>query len=566
MRQLNRLNQYQRLWSVSRGEIQFTSVTEMASRCFCSERHMRTLLGQWQHQGWLSWQAQSGRGRRGELCFLKTPDLIRRELLQRQLSLGQPHQLLELINLEPDQLNHLLKPFMGGQWQDDRPTLRIPYYRPLDPLHLPDVPGRAEQHLARQIYAGLTRFVKDKVVPDMAHHWQCSGDGLSWFFFLRPQLYWHNGERVDSLQLLHRLQQICDSQTGGKLLAAVKSLTLPQALCLRIDLHVPDNWLPWRLATVPCLLAHPDEERLGTGPWRITAWSSELIRIENHERYHDFHPLMQAVEYWITPPLFDRALGSSCRHPVQIAIGQPDELAQLRPVSRRLSLGFCYMAIRQNAALTPQQRHKLMRLIQTPGIIDSLPLQEGLIAPSHEILPGWQVPDYMSDEAVALPATLHLHYQLPVELHAMAEKLRAVLAEEDCELRLHFYPEKNWQACDALEKADLIMGDRLIGEAPGFTLETWLRLDRLWPAILGERAFVALLSELEALQSCPSESERERTLQQVFHELMSQAVIRPLFNYRYQISAPPGVEGIALNARGWFDFARAWIPPPVTIA
>ncbi|WP_428945432.1 SgrR family transcriptional regulator [Pantoea sp. FN060301] len=565
MRQLNRLNQFQRLWYASQGERQLTSVTEMAGRCFCSERHMRTLLGQWQHQGWLSWQAQSGRGRRGELRFLKTPDLIRRELLQQQLALGQPHHVLELINLEPAQLSQLLKPFMGGQWQDDRPTLRIPYYRPLDRLHLPDVPGRAEQHLARQIYAGLTRFVDNKVAPDLAHHWQCSADGLSWFFFLRPQLYWHNGERVASLQLLHRLQQIRDSETGRKLLAAVKSLTLPQALCLRIDLHAPDSWLPYRLATVPCLLAHPDEEKLGTGPWRIAVWSRELIRIENHERYHDSHPLMQAVEYWITPQLFDRALGNSCRHPVQIAIGQPDELAQLRPVSRRLSLGFCYMAINQKAALTPQQRHKLMGLVQSQGMIDSLPLQEGLIAPSHEILPGWKVPDYGDNEAVTLPATLHLYYHLPVELHAMAEKLKSVLAEEGCELSLHFHAGKTWQACEGLEKADLIMGDRLIGEAPEFTLETWLRLDRLWPAILGEVAWTDLITALGSLQRSSSERNRHGALQQVFHRLMSQAVITPLFNYRYQISAPPGVEGIALNARGWFDFSRAWIPPPVAI-
>jgi len=36
----------------------------------------------------------------------------------------------------------------------------------------------------------------------------------------------------------------------------------------------------------------------------------------------------------------------------------------------------------------------------------------------------------------------------------------------------------------------------------------------------------------------------------------------PLFNYRYQVFAPPGVEGIQLNSMGWFDFTRAWIPPP----
>ncbi|HCH39342.1 MAG TPA: peptide ABC transporter substrate-binding protein, partial [Enterobacter sp.] len=72
MRQLNRLNQYQRLWQPSAGAPQQVSVAELASRCFCSERHVRTLLRQAQEAGWLSWHAQSGRGKRGELRFYVT--------------------------------------------------------------------------------------------------------------------------------------------------------------------------------------------------------------------------------------------------------------------------------------------------------------------------------------------------------------------------------------------------------------------------------------------------------------------------------------------------------------
>ena len=61
MRLLNRLHQYQRLWQPSAGEPQQVTVGELAERCFCSERHIRTLLRQAQESGWLSWQASSGR-------------------------------------------------------------------------------------------------------------------------------------------------------------------------------------------------------------------------------------------------------------------------------------------------------------------------------------------------------------------------------------------------------------------------------------------------------------------------------------------------------------------------
>ena len=46
MRLLNRLNQYQRLWQPSAGKPQTVTVSELAERCFCSERHVRTLLRQ----------------------------------------------------------------------------------------------------------------------------------------------------------------------------------------------------------------------------------------------------------------------------------------------------------------------------------------------------------------------------------------------------------------------------------------------------------------------------------------------------------------------------------------
>ncbi|XNM69997.1 hypothetical protein ACLK1Y_02445 [Escherichia coli] len=64
------------------------------------------------------------------------------------------------------------------------------------------------------------------------------------------------------------------------------------------------------------------------------------MRIESHHRYHQGHPLLQAIEYWITPQLFEQGLGTSCQHPVQIAIGKPEELGELRLVSHSISLGF----------------------------------------------------------------------------------------------------------------------------------------------------------------------------------------------------------------------------------
>ena len=557
MRELHRVNQFQRLWQLSHGETQRLSVAAMAQHCFCSERHVRTLLRQWQEIGWLRWRGESGRGKQGELTFLVSPEQLRQQLLTQQLDAGEAVQALQVLDLDPERLVKMLRPLMGGQWQNQSPVLRIPYYRPMEPLRPLQLTGRAEQHLARQIFSGLTRFRGNDVEGDIAHHWQHDASGRDWYFWLRPQLSWHNDEPMQAAQLVEQLMQIRQTPRGLRLLSAIEKIEAPHPLAIRIQLNESDYWLPQRLAHQFCLLPHPDLADIGSGPWKLTHFTPEMVRLESHTRWHFQRPLIQRMEYWITPQLFDRDLGTSCSHPVQIAIGDPDELDKLRSVDRSISLGFCYLAPRISSHFSTKQAQLLIALIQRSGVIQQLPLAEGLITPSHELLPGWPVPLAASD-AIALPQTLTLHYHLPVELHVMAQALVPLLAQYGCALTCVFHDVKSWRDDSDLSQADVVMGDRLIGDAPLFTLVNWLENDPLW---LPLRAKV-LQPSLSAIAQQDSAMQRSALTQQLFQQLMSDGYLLPLFNYRYQVFAPPGVEGIQLNSLGWFDFTRAWIPPP----
>ncbi|WP_371974601.1 SgrR family transcriptional regulator [Lelliottia nimipressuralis] len=564
MRQLNRLNQFQRLWQPSAGEPQQITVAELAERCFCSERHVRTLLRQAQESGWLSWKAQSGRGKRGTLTFHVTPDRLRNEMMEQALMRGQQHDALELAQLAAPELRALLHPFLGGQWQNDTPTLRIPYYRSLDPLHSGFLPGRAEQHLVGQVFSGLTRFDDDSREPagDLAHHWEVSADGLRWHFYIRSTLHWHNGDKVETAQLRASLLELFALPALRRLFNSVLNVEVTHPQCLTFVLHQPDYWLAHRLASYCSRLAHPERPLTGCGPFRLTVFEPDLVRLESHEQYHLSHPLIKAIEYWITPQLFEQDLGTSCRHPVQIAIGQPDELANLRLVSSSTSLGFCYLTLKQSPRLSKRQAQRLITIIHHTTLLHTLPLDENLITPAHELLPGWTIPEWPQLRDVPLPDTLTLIYHLPVELHTMAEQLKQYLAKQGCTLNVIFHDAKTWDGCGNLAEADLMMGDRLIGEAPGYTLEQWLRCDTLWPHLLSAPQYAHLQATLDAVQTQVSEHTRHSGLQSIFTHLMENAVLTPLFNYQYQISAPPGVNGIRLNTRGWFDFSQAWLPAP----
>lgn len=564
MRQLNRLNQYQRLWQPSAGAPQQVTITELASRCFCSERHVRTLLRQAQEAGWLSWQAQSGRGKRGTLTFHVTPESLRNEMMEEALKSGHQHNALELAQLAPEDLRALLHPYLGGLWQNDTPTLRIPYYRSLDPLVPGFLPGRAEQHLAGQVFSGLTRFNGTSSEPtgDLAHHWEVSTDGLHWDFYIRSTLHWHNGDKVETVQLQQSLTALLALPALRKLFQSVSRIDVTHPQCLTFILHQPDYWLAHRLATYCSRLAHPEQAMTGSGPFRLTVYDPDLVRLESHEQYHLSHPLLKAIEFWITPTLFDYGLGTSCRHPVQIAIGEPDELASLRLVSNSTSLGFCYLTLKQSPRLSEMQARRLINIIHLTELLHTLPLNEGLITPTQEMLPGWSIPQWSALRDVQLPKMLTLIYHLPVELHTMASQLKQYLAQQGCDLTVIFHDAKTWDGCQRLADADIMMGDRLIGEAPEYTLEQWLRCDALWPHLLSAPQFAHLQATLDAVQTQADEQARHIGLKTIFTGLMESAVLTPLFNYQYQISAPPGVNGIQLNTRGWFDFTQAWLPAP----
>lgn len=151
---------------------------------------------------------------------------------------------------------------------------------------------------------------------------------------------------------------------------------------------------------------------------------------------------------------------------------------------------------------------------------------------------------------------LTLLYHLPVELHAMAEQLRQRLALLGCELTLLFTTLKlgRLRGSGAGRPDDERPSDR---RSAGYATEQWLRCDMLWPNLLTGAQYAHLQATLDAVQSQPDARSRNDALRNVFNSLMEDAIMTPLFKYNYRISAPPGVNGLRLNARGWFDFASA---------
>ena len=62
----------------------------------------------------------------------------------------------------------------------------------------------------------------------------------------------------------------------------MKRIEVTHPQCLTFYLHRPDYWLAHRLASYCSHLAHPQFPLIGTGPFRLTQFTAELVRLESH--------------------------------------------------------------------------------------------------------------------------------------------------------------------------------------------------------------------------------------------------------------------------------------------
>lgn len=89
--------QFIRLWQCCDGKTQDTTLNELADLLNCSRRHMRTLLNTMQARGWLTWEAEVGRGKRSRLTFLYTGLALQQQRAEDLLEQDRIDQLVQLV-------------------------------------------------------------------------------------------------------------------------------------------------------------------------------------------------------------------------------------------------------------------------------------------------------------------------------------------------------------------------------------------------------------------------------------------------------------------------------------
>ncbi|RCX03000.1 MULTISPECIES: HTH-type transcriptional regulator SgrR [Kosakonia] len=541
--------QFIRLWQCCDGKSQETTLNELAELLSCSRRHMRTLLNTMQERGWLTWDAEAGRGKRSRLTFLYTGLALQQQRAEDLLEQDRIDQLVQLVG-DKKAVRQMLVSHLGRSFRQGRHILRVLYYRPLRNLLPGSALRRSETHIARQIFSTLTRINEEngELEADIAHHWKLISP-LHWRFYLRPGIHFHHGRELEMSDVIASLERA----TALPLYSHIREVISPTPWTLDIHLSQPDNWLPWLMGHVPAMILPREwntisnfaSQPIGTGPYAVTRNTTNQLKIHAFDDYFGFRALIDEVNVWVLPDLSDEPTSG-------LTLEGPTDGE--KAVESRLEEGCYYLLFdaRSSRGANPAVREWVSHVLSPTNLLWHANEQyQRYWFPAYGLLPRWHHARPGSGEKPAGLETLTLtFYREHNEHEALSRTMSTLLAEHGVKLIVQEVDYEEWYRGEA--------GSDIWLNSANFTLP----LDFSVFANLYEVPLLQHCIPLDWQADAAKWRNGEMNLAVWSQQLLASKAIVPLIHHWLRIQGQRTMRGLRMNTLGWFDFKSAWFAPP----
>lgn len=541
--------QFIRLWQCCNGASRETTLSELAEQLSCSRRHMRTLLNAMQQRGWLTWEAEAGRGKRSRLTFLYTGLALQQQRAEDLLDQDRIDQLVQLVG-DKNAVRQMLVSHLGRSFRQGRHILRVLYYRPLKNLLPGTALRRSETHIARQIFSALTRINEEngELEPDIAHHWKRLSP-LHWRFYLRPGIHFHHGRELEMSDVITSLQRL----NALPLYSHITEIVSPTPWTLDIYLSQPDSWLPWLLGHVQSMILPrewPTMENfaslpVGTGPYAVTLNNNNQLKIHAFDDYFGFRALIDEVNVWVLPDVNDDLSAG-------LTLEGPG--GEEKAVESRLEEGCYYLLFdaRTHRGASQQVREWVSQILSPSSLLfHAEEHHQRYWFPAYGLLPRWHhTRPGGSEKPAGLESLTLTYYREHVEHRVLAQTMSALLAAHQVTLHIQEVDYDEWHRGDAVSDIWL--------NSANFTLPL-------------DFSLFTHLYEVPLLQKCiPRDWQADATqwragemnLAAWCQQLLAGKAIVPLIHHWLMIQGQRSMRGLRMNTLGWFDFKSAWFAPP----
>ncbi|WFO13565.1 HTH-type transcriptional regulator SgrR [Edwardsiella ictaluri] len=544
-------HQFIRLWQHCQGNGCDTTLAGLAAALNCSRRHVRTLLNAMQQQGWLSWKAASGRGKRSRLAFLCSALEVQQRRAEELMEQDHFEQLVQLVG-DRDSARQMLLAQLGRSFRQGRHILRILYYRPLLGLQPASPLRRSETHLARQIFSGLTRINEEngELESDLAHHWQPLTP-LHWRFYLRPAIHFHHGRELtmaDVIASLERLRTL-------PLFRHIAQVASPHPARHRYPSAGGGCLAPWLLGSVPAMILPQEWQEMrdfarlpvGTGPYQVVRNTQSQLKIRAFDGYFGYRALIDEVNIWVLPEIAEALVHAGVQ--LQADGSGGDELES------RLEEGCYFMLFDQRSAQMrdPAVRAWLCQTINPIALLNNAShLHQRYWSPAYGLLPRWHHNKMLSDRPKP-PQLTHLRitfYSEHSEFHALYQALQPLLAAHGVTLEMQEIEYPRWH--DGAAESDLWLG----------SANFYLPLEFSIFAMLFELPLLSHCTGLDLSREARRWREQRLPVAEWSQQLVQRHQLHPLFHHWLKLHGQHSIRGVRMNTLGWFDFKSAWFAPP----
>lgn len=539
-------------------EVHLEDVTDIL---FCTRRNARIVLNKMEEEGWIEWHPAAGRGKLSHLIFKRSRNDVSENLARRYLEEGKFGQAFSVLDQNADKLTQVIQNYLGVQHQQGRQVVRLPYYRPLSMLNPRKPMRRSEQHIARQVFSGLTTFDENEVLqPDLAHSWQ-SLSAYHWRFYLRPGVRFHNGQLLTSELVVDSL---CELQ-HFRLFHHIEEVSSPGDWVIDIHLNKPDLRLPVLLAETCARIVTPNVQQdnefdimpIGTGPFKVVINDDKRLILEAFDSYFGYRPLLDQIEVCVIDEADSSLVFPTLNTPLRLRRGASREYVDLDP-------GCIYLQLnrRDGIACDRVWAEYLSSKLSGLNLFGLLP-EETVVTwgmlPAHGLKPGWYhhrpcrqiiLPE------ITRPVRIAYHAKHPMYPH-LVDVIQTLLTQDGIQVELSTYEHG---VVDVTQKIDIWIKAMGISNHRDDALAGWL-LDYSDVSQTSQPEDFAGWQQL--IDCWRSEPEQPFPAREIGKSVIEKYQIVPLFHSWFGISHDQcgALQNAKCNALGWFDFGRVWVKP-----
>ncbi|HWQ16379.1 MAG TPA: ABC transporter substrate-binding protein [Sulfolobales archaeon] len=281
-------------------------------------------------------------------------------------------------------------------------TLKVAIGTDLDTIDPHGQTTTTVQNVVRHVYETLLWFdEKGNVIPWLAERWEVSPDGLTYTFYLRKNVKFHDGSEFNATVVKANVDRWIDPTTRVPLrlqLGPVNRAEVVDTYTVKIYLKEPfapflrtlaNYLLIASLNTIKKFGNATITEAVGTGPYKFASWEKgKRIVLERNDEYWGTKPPIKRIEWLIIPETSTR-LAALLAGDVDFAYSLPatdlervkndPKFTVLTPTSNRV----IFIAILPKGPLKdPKVRQALNYAVDKNAIINSVLYGLGVAADS----------------------------------------------------------------------------------------------------------------------------------------------------------------------------------------